>query len=118
MMTRISAFVALFILAACQLVEAPGEDGAAAATTTAPSVGGQSPLIMEQQCKAAGGKVVIGLAGAQCARAQPDAGKACTSSSECSGVCLAAARSCSPVTPFFGCHEVLNSGKKAIICID
>ncbi|MBU2982931.1 hypothetical protein KO498_14020 [Lentibacter algarum] len=116
---RLFAVALLAVLAACQLVEPAGdEDGIAASTRVADQSSG-SPLLLEAQCKAAGGSMVIGLAGPQCARPQPDAGKACSDSKDCAGLCLAATRTCSPVTPFFGCHEVLMAGgKKAALCVD
>lgn len=45
-----------------------------------------------------------------CFRQTRDANRYCTSSTECEGVCLARSRTCSPVEPFFGCHEVLSAG--------
>lgn len=54
-----------------------------------------------------------------CLRPQPDAGKACTKKTDCSGQCLADTRTCSPVTPMFGCFEYLDeTGKTVGICID
>lgn len=86
------------------------------------------PLVMGQEavaaCAAQGGQVVRGLAGETCARPEPDAGQACTQNSDCSGMCLAsssgaAGGSCSPVTPFFGCHSVLVApGQVAGLCVD
>ena len=116
-MTRLFAVLALCFIAACQLVETPSDDGG---SVYAPVVetGATSPLILEQQCEAAGGTMVIGLAGPQCARPEPDAGKACSDNKECSGFCLAATRTCSPVTPYFGCHDVLQGGKSVGLCVD
>ncbi len=116
-MIRIFAFFALCVFAACQLVDAPA-DGSGQVFAPVAETGAQSPLILQQQCEAAGGTMVIGLAGPQCARPEPDAGKACNDSKDCSGVCLAETRSCSPVTPFFGCHDVLQGGKAVGLCID
>lgn len=101
--------LALAALASCQMAEPSG--GAAA-------VGGRSPLLVAQDCEAAGGRMVVGLAGPQCAAAQPDAGKSCRDNSDCAGFCLAKTRSCTPVTPYFGCHDVLTGGKAATICVD
>jgi len=48
-----------------------------------------------------------------------DGGKACTSGNDCEGLCLARARSCAPVTPLFGCNDVLTGGgQAATICVD
>ncbi|MFV0335626.1 MAG: hypothetical protein ACK5JR_16330 [Tropicimonas sp.] len=48
-----------------------------------------------------------------------DAGKACSQGSDCEGHCLARSRSCAPVTPLFGCNEVLlEGGLAATVCLD
>lgn len=74
---------------------------------------------MQAECEAQGGQVVVGMAGPTCGLPQPDAGKACTSSEDCEGFCLAESRSCSPITPFFGCHELYEGGGDSVtICID
>ncbi|WP_298675285.1 hypothetical protein [uncultured Lentibacter sp.] len=101
---------AVLALAACQL-ETTGAGGA-------PNTSPRGAALDSAACEAGGGTVVFGLAGPQCARPQPDAGKACTSNSDCAGLCLAKTQSCAPVTPFFGCHEVLANGSVATICID
>lgn len=108
------ALLTLFALAACQVEGGPPGGGGAPQQ----SAGKRSPLLVAQDCEASGGTMVVGLAGPQCARAQPDAGKACSDNGECAGFCLAQSRSCSPVTPYFGCHEVLLKGTVAAICID
>ena len=54
-----------------------------------------------------------------CYRPTRDANRACTRDSDCQGFCLARSRTCAPVTPFFGCHEVLTSlGARATVCTD
>ncbi|WP_103258330.1 hypothetical protein [Tabrizicola aquatica] len=54
-----------------------------------------------------------------CFRPEPDAGKSCTAADDCSGVCLADTRTCSPVSPLFGCFEFLDeTGQTVGICID
>ena len=54
-----------------------------------------------------------------CFETTRDAGKRCSAETDCESVCLARSRSCAPLTPFFGCHEVLTaSGRPATICID
>ena len=45
-----------------------------------------------------------------CFRETRDANRSCLKASDCQGVCLARSRTCSPVTPFLGCHEVLTEG--------
>lgn len=70
------------------------------------------------ECIAAGGTPTRGLSGPVCSMPSPDAGASCQSSDECSGFCLAETRTCSPVTPFFGCHSILEDNEVVEICID
>jgi len=54
-----------------------------------------------------------------CYRTLPDANKSCTNSNQCRGSCLARSRTCTPVTPFYGCNEVLNaSGLPQTVCVE
>lgn len=72
-------------------------------------------------CEADGGRWGAGgLTGTMvCYRETKDAGQTCSQSSDCEGLCLARSRSCSPVTPLFGCYEVLGSGGlRSTLCID
>lgn len=72
-------------------------------------------------CEADGGRWGQGGAAQQfvCYRNTPDANTSCTAESDCTTLCLARSRTCAPVQPFFGCHEVLtDSGYQATICID
>lgn len=73
------------------------------------------------ECLMQGGRVGRGglLPDEVCFRPEPDAGKACTRKSDCSGMCLADTNTCSKVTPMFGCFEFLDeTGQKVGICID
>lgn len=73
------------------------------------------------ECLAAGGSVGRGgmLPDEVCYRPLKDAGKACTKASDCEGVCLAESRTCSEVTPLFGCYEFLDGqGRQLAICVD
>lgn len=115
-MTRmIVMLAAVLAMTACQMSDGTGTGGG---QSSAQQVGGRSPLLVAQECEAAGGTMVVGLAGPQCGRAQPDAGKACSDSDQCAGFCVAETRTCSPVTPYFGCHGVLVGGESSTICID
>lgn len=70
-------------------------------------------------CLEQGGTVVTGMAGPTCAKPTPDAGKSCSRASDCSGFCLGETMTCSPVTPMFGCYEVVTeTGQKASVCVD
>ncbi|MEZ5716333.1 MAG: hypothetical protein R3D85_14950 [Paracoccaceae bacterium] len=54
-----------------------------------------------------------------CFRPTPDAGKSCRKASDCSGVCLADTRTCSTMSPMFGCYGFLDDeGREAEICVD
>lgn len=54
-----------------------------------------------------------------CYRNLSDANKSCSTSNDCQGVCLARSRTCSPVEPFLGCHEVFSSsGLRQTLCIE
>lgn len=118
-MVRLIAILgAVLMLGACQLTTAEGGDDAVSIAATTGANGGRSPLLVQQECEAAGGTLVYGLAGPQCAQKQPDAGKSCSDSDQCAGLCLAETRTCSPVTPFFGCHEILQGGQTVGLCID
>ncbi len=73
------------------------------------------------ECTMRGGYVAhAGLAQDQhCFTNEPDAGKSCRKASDCSGYCLADTRTCSPVSPMFGCFEFLDAdGRKVGLCID
>lgn len=48
-----------------------------------------------------------------------DGGKFCRKSTDCEGYCLARSQSCAPVTPMFGCQEILNEdGRVLTQCIN
>jgi hypothetical protein len=89
-----------------------------------PATGPQGKALSDAdraECLMQGGSVGRGglLPDEVCFRPKPDAGKACTRKSDCSGMCLADTNTCSKVTPMFGCFEFLDeTGKKAGICID
>ncbi|MBA83967.1 hypothetical protein ACSSNL_02770 [Thalassobius sp. S69A] len=49
----------------------------------------------------------------------PDAGKSCSGALDCTGACLAGSRTCSKITPKFGCYGVLDGQGQALeICVD
>lgn len=107
---RPSLFLAAaLLLAACQTgPEEPTPDPAARAA-----------------CEAEGGTYGrFGLAQEYlCQTTTPDAGKACTRGSDCTGLCLSDSDSgsgaCSSFRPMFGCHGILlDDGTETVICID
>ena len=73
------------------------------------------------QCLAEGGTAGRGglVPNEVCFRPTPDAGKACTKASDCSGLCMADTMTCSKVTPQFGCFEMMTEdGQKVGLCVD
>jgi hypothetical protein len=54
-----------------------------------------------------------------CVRRTRDSGKQCRRDKDCDGVCLARSGTCAPVTPLFGCNEVLqDDGRRMTQCLD
>lgn len=48
-----------------------------------------------------------------------DAGKACRKSTDCTAGCLARSRTCAPMTPIYGCTELLNDlGGRVTECLE
>ena len=102
----------LFALAACE------ED------TQVPERDSIFPDVMQSQreaCERKGGNWAStpSRSGFICFQQTSDANQMCRASSECEGVCLARSRTCAPVVPLLGCHEVLTaSGLRQTICVD
>lgn len=54
-----------------------------------------------------------------CFRNLPDANQPCRTETDCQGYCLARSRTCAPIEPLFGCHEVLSpSGLPQTVCVE
>ena len=73
------------------------------------------------ECGNQGGTVGRGgmLGSEICFMPTPDAGKVCVTALDCSGRCMADTRTCSAVTPQFGCFEFLDdAGQKVGLCVD
>ena len=86
---------------------------------TAPPANPQSPE--EVKCLKAGHAwASTGTGGAMaCVKRTKDGGKACTRQTQCEGYCLARSRSCAPITPMFGCNDILQAdGSEATLCLD
>ncbi len=48
-----------------------------------------------------------------------DGGQSCKKASDCAGYCLAKSMTCAPVTPLFGCHDILTEeGRMLTQCIN
>lgn len=111
----LAALLAISALAACQ---SDGGDEAALPPT---------PLqAAEEACVAAGGSFGR-VPGAPedapevriCYREPDDANTGCSAATDCEGACLARSRTCAPVIPLLGCHQVLSSsGVEVEQCID
>lgn len=100
-------------LAACQ------EDGPRASGET----GGVPDPLAEQReaCESTGGRWGARTGGVlfTCYRPTSDANQLCSASSDCESLCLARSRTCAPIEPFLGCHEILtNGGQRATQCIN
>ena len=112
---KLIAILGVFLaLAACEPVEDEPEFGLA----------GYDPHQLENQqaaCKAQGGRFATGgISGVLvCYLDTGEIGKSCSTSNDCKGLCLARSRTCAPVTPMFGCHEVLGSlGAQSTLCVE
>ena len=102
----------LVFLTACQ------EDGL---SSTNPTVGPDLFAQARQSCERSGGRwgAAVGKSFFVCYRNMRDAGKSCRVESDCQGLCLARSMTCSPIEPFFGCHEVIGSnGLRQTRCVD
>ena len=81
------------------------------------------PILRDRQtaCERDGGRLVQrGRTGLyDCLRQTGDPGRPCTRATDCEGACLARSRSCAPMAPLLGCHEVLDpGGARVTICLE
>jgi hypothetical protein len=80
------------------------------------------PASPEQaRCIRSGGTwATAGKSGAKaCVTLTRDGGKACTRQSQCEGYCLARSGTCAPITPMFGCNDILqDDGREVTLCLD
>jgi hypothetical protein len=97
---------------------APAMQTTALQATPAPVV----PLTPEgQACVKKGGVwQAVGKSGSMtCVKFTKDSGKVCSKASQCEGYCLARSGTCAPVTPMFGCNDILqDNGGRVTLCID
>ena len=49
-----------------------------------------------------------------CQKPTRDGGKSCKASTDCEGYCLARSGTCAPVSPMFGCQEILNENGRVL----
>lgn len=96
--------------------------GTPTGTAATPAPAAENPLLAQQRaaCAREGGRLQSLASGlVTCIRQTGDAGRACTGASDCEGVCLARSGTCAPITPLYGCHEVLLSpGSRVTQCLD
>lgn len=106
-MQRVLLVLGILTLAACVPQDPPGP---------------KSIPAKKAACEARGGTYAPGgLFSAEytCFTENPDAGKSCRKSTDCTGECLADTRTCSKVAPMFGCYSYLDvDGKVVEICVD
>lgn len=98
-------------------------DGApdAVAADPAPEVPEIAKSPAQRACEKRRGmwSVAGGGSAAFCQSPTRDAGKSCNASTDCTGYCLEKSRTCAPVTPMLGCHDILNEqGRMLTQCIN
>ena len=94
-------------------------EAAAAAAAPPPPAPLKSPE--ERACEKTGGRFApSGTSGAlSCVRQTRDGGKRCSRARDCEGLCLARSMTCSPITPVFGCQDILQQdGLRVTECVD
>ena len=72
-------------------------------------------------CKKKGGRYIKTGSGdlRACVKVTGDGGKSCRRETDCTGSCLARSGTCAPVTPLFGCNEILQAdGRRVTLCLD
>lgn len=113
--------------ASASMTRAPAQDTSPPAVTAAEAAppdavpASQPPSPARIACERRGGvwSTAAGGIASFCQTPLRDAGKACTQAGDCEGQCLARSRSCAPVAPLFGCHEILNDfGQVLTECIN
>lgn len=97
------------------------EKAAPEAVETAPEPPPEPQSPAEAKCLKSGGlwsKAGEGSAQA-CVKRTKDAGKRCTKQTQCEGLCLARSGTCAPITPMFGCNDILQAdGRMVTLCLD
>ncbi len=102
---------------------ASGDAVAAAAAAVTPEPVVPEPLKSPSQiaCEKKKGKFArVGRSGTfACVLQTRDGGKRCSKESDCEGLCLARSRTCSPITPVFGCQDILQQdGLRVTQCVE
>jgi len=111
------ALVAVLLLAACGTALLPGRDVGSRAPAPAATPGDLQRIACERR----GGQLTPGPGPGSliCTITPRDAGQTCARATDCQGECLARSRTCAPVVPLRGCHDVLDSsGRSTRLCLD
>lgn len=101
----------------------PASDPAAEAASEAPEAAPPPPPLSPAAlaCQKKGGMFVGTGQGDLRACVQPtgEGTRRCTKQTECKGQCLAQSGTCAPITPLFGCNDVLQAdGRRVTLCIN
>jgi len=109
-------------LTAASPADEPATPAPPAADEAAPVVIVPPPQSAEQiACEKTGGSYARAGAGEAraCIRPTRDGGKQCRKESDCEGTCLARSQTCAPITPMFGCNDILqDDGRRVTLCLD
>ena len=92
-----------------------------AATAAEPATPPEQQTPEQAKCLKSGGAwATAGKSGTKaCVKRTKDAGRACTKETQCEGYCLARSQTCAPITPMFGCNDILQAdGREVSLCID
>ncbi|THD84703.1 hypothetical protein E7811_02920 [Aliigemmobacter aestuarii] len=89
------------------------------ATTPAPEVPEALKSAAQRACERGGGTYSKAKSAFLCVRPTRDAGKSCRTGRDCDGYCLARSRTCAPIAPLLGCHEIiLDNGVRTTQCLE
>lgn len=95
---------------------------ATAATEPAATAAPPAPLSPAAlACKKKGGRYIkTGSSDLRaCVKETGDGGKHCKRETDCIGSCLARSETCAPISPLFGCNEILQAdGRRVTLCLD
>ena len=112
MMRRLTCFVMLLVLGACQEELVPNPEPALPPELVAQEKATQDCL------KAGGTSVINGFGISSCQVKTQDGGKSCSSSDDCEGFCSAEGQICTSHSPHFGCFETYGNGQRPTLCVD
>jgi len=101
----------------------PASAAPAAAAVEPPVAEDPAPVVLPEElaCLKKGGQWAAAgnVASKACVQRTKDGGKFCRKESDCDGYCLATSNTCAPVTPLFGCNDILqDNGVRVTLCID